>query len=135
MNRTVVLIVLDSVGIGELPDAADYGDAGSNTLLHVLDANPKLMLPNLASLGLGQIAPHPRLASSGGVVGAFGRGMTRSPGKDTITGHWEMAGVMLDTPFKTFPAGFPPEVIEELSLRTNRKVIGNIVASDRKSVV
>lgn len=129
MNKTVVLIVLDSVGIGELPDAAMYGDAGSNTLLHVLDANPKLMLPNLTRLGLGQIAPHPRLSSSHEVVGAFGRGMTRSPGKDTITGHWEMAGIMLDTPFQTFPTGFPPEVIEELSQRTGRQYIGNVVAS------
>ncbi|KAF0195548.1 MAG: phosphopentomutase [Bacillota bacterium] len=129
MNTTVVLIVLDSVGIGELPDAAEYGDTGSNTLLHVLEANAKLMLPNLTRLGLGQIAPHPRLSSSDGVIGAFGRGMTRSPGKDTITGHWEMAGIMLNTPFKTFPAGFPPEVIAELSRRTGKKFIGNIVAS------
>ncbi|MDP3488247.1 MAG: phosphopentomutase [Bacillota bacterium] len=129
MNTTVVLIVLDSVGIGELPDAAEYGDAGSNTLLHVLEANPKLMLPNLTGLGLGQIAPHPRLSSSHEVVGAFGRGMTRSPGKDTITGHWEMAGITLDTPFKTFPSGFPSEVIAELSQRTGKKFIGNIVAS------
>lgn len=127
--NTVVLIVLDSVGIGELPDAAEYGDAGSNTLLHVLDANPKLTLPNLTRLGLGRIAPHPRLSSSHAVVGAFGRGMTHAPGKDTITGHWEMAGILLDTPFRTFPTGFPPEVIAELSRRTGKEFIGNIVAS------
>lgn len=129
MDTTVVLIVLDSVGIGALPDAADYGDAGSNTLLHVLDASPDLTLPALARLGLGQIAPHPRLSSSEGIRGAYGRGMTMSPAKDTITGHWEMGGIILSTPFRTFPNGFPHEVVAQLSHITNKQYIGNIVAS------
>jgi len=129
VDRTVVLIVLDSVGIGALPDAHEYGDEGSNTLGRVLDLNPGLTLPNLVKLGLGRIAPHPRLSCSSEVKGAVGRGLTRSPAKDTITGHWEMAGIILDTPFKTFPNGFPPEVIDALVQTTGRNYLGNVVAS------
>lgn len=127
--KTIILLVLDSVGIGALPDASAYGDESSNTLGHVLDANPTLTLPNLTRLGLGRIAPHARLSSSHAPQGAFGRGMTRSPAKDTITGHWEMAGIILSSPFKTFPTGFPKAALTELSRRTGRSFIGNTVAS------
>lgn len=129
MDRTVVLIVLDSVGIGALPDAYSYGDANSNTLRNVLDKNPSLSLPALARLGLGEILPHEGLRTHLPVIGAYGRGMTASPAKDTITGHWEMAGIILREPFRTFPNGFPDEVVSELSRRTGRRFLGNHVAS------
>ncbi|MBT9155489.1 MAG: Phosphopentomutase [Firmicutes bacterium] len=129
MQKTVVFIVLDSVGVGALPDANLYGDHGSNTLKSVLDYNPSLTLPNLTALGLGEILPHPRLISSTPPMGAFGRGITASPAKDTITGHWEMAGIVLGHPFRTFPAGFPRDVVRALSERTGREFIGNVAAS------
>ncbi len=129
MQRTVVFIVLDSVGIGALPDADRYGDLGSNTLKSVLDFTPSLTLPNLTALGMGEILPHPRLVSSRPLIGAFGRGMTASPAKDTITGHWEMAGIILQHPFRTFPDGFPPDVVSALSESTGRQFLGNVAAS------
>lgn len=129
MQKTVVFIVLDSVGVGALPDANLYGDHGSNTLKSVLDYNPSLTLPNLTALGLGEILPHLRLVSSTPPMGAFGRGITASPAKDTITGHWEMAGIVLGHPFRTFPAGFPRDVVRALSERTGREFIGNVAAS------
>jgi len=129
MQRTVVFIVLDSVGIGALPDADRYGDSGSNTLKAVLDDNQWLTLPNLTALGMGSILHHPRLVSSCPPLGAFGRGMTASPAKDTITGHWEMAGIVLGHPFRTFPDGFPSAVVRALSERTSRRFLGNVAAS------
>jgi phosphopentomutase len=115
----VILIVLDSVGAGELPDAASYGDEGSNTLGNIADA-VGLHVPALRSLGLARVArigePSPPPA------GAFGR-------KDSVTGHWEIAGVVLDRPFPTFPNGFPTEVIEEFERRIGRPSLGNTVAS------
>ena len=121
-----VLIVMDSVGAGELPDAAQYGDEGSDTLGNIAKA-VGLKVPSLRSLGLAQVAaigdprPVPR--------GAFGRMAEASAGKDSVTGHWEMAGVVLEKPFPTFPQGFPPEVIREFESRIGRKTIGNTVAS------
>lgn len=129
MQKKVVIIVLDSLGVGALPDAAEYGDEGSNTLKHVLEANPDLKLPNLAKLGLGQVLPHAGLHCVLPPRGFFGRAMTRSRGKDTITGHWEMAGLVQEEPFLTFPEGFPAEVVAELSQRTGRSFLGNVVAS------
>lgn len=129
MQRTVIFIVLDSVGIGALPDADRYGDLGSNTLRSVLDYNQSLTLPNLTALGMGSILPHPRLVSLCPPVGAFGRGMTASPAKDTITGHWEMGGIVLEHPFRTFPDGFPPAVVQALCERTGRQFLGNVAAS------
>ena len=123
----VFLIVLDSVGAGELPDAAAYGDEGANTLAHViLKENP--MLPNLGHMGLGYIdtIPYVRPKSA---VGAAGRAMEKSPGKDTTTGHWEMAGIRLEKPFPTYPDGFPPEVIAEFEKAIGRKTLGNYAAS------
>jgi phosphopentomutase len=124
----ILWIVLDSVGIGELPDAADYGDVGRNTLGHIAESRP-LALPNLVKLGLANIEPLHYLAASSAPLGAFGKGQTHSPGKDTTTGHWEMAGVWLDQAFPVYPHGFPKEVIEDFEKQTGRKTIGNIPRS------
>jgi len=122
----VFLVVLDSVGVGELPDAAAYGDEGSDTLGNIARAVP-LQLPTLRSLGLGRVAS----IGGGGCVprGAFGRMAERSPGKDSVTGHWEMMGIVLDRPFPTFPDGFPAGLIAEFERRIGRRTIGNVVAS------
>ena len=126
--RRVVWIVLDSVGIGELPDAAEYGDVGRNTLAHTAQSRP-LFLPNLVSLGLANIASLPHLLPAGEPRAAYGKGATHSQGKDTTTGHWEMAGVWLAQAFPVYKHGFPAEVIEELEKRIGRKTIGNKPAS------
>ncbi len=126
--RRVVWIVLDSVGIGEMPDAARYGDQGSDTLGN-LAALHGLRLPTLRSLGLANIKPLAGLAPAAAPRGNFGRCALASPGKDTTTGHWEMAGVLLERPFPTYPDGFPGEVMEEFVLRTGRSFLGNVPAS------
>jgi phosphopentomutase len=121
-----LVIVLDSVGVGALPDADEYGDEGSDTLGHIAAAIP-LRVPNLRALGLG------RVAAIGGAVaaprGAFGRMAEASAGKDSVTGHWEMMGVVLDRPFPVFPNGFAPDIIAEFTRTTGRGVIGNKAAS------
>jgi phosphopentomutase len=124
----VIWIVLDSVGIGELPDAADYGDVGRTTLGHIAESRP-LALPNLVRLGLANIAPLAHLAPAASPIGAYGKGVTHSPGKDTTTGHWEMAGVWLDQAFPTYPHGFPREVIAEFEKQIGRGTLGNKPAS------
>ena len=124
----VIWIVLDSVGIGELPDAADYGDVGRTTLGHIAEWRP-LALPNLVRLGLANIAPLAHLAAAASPIGAYGKGVTHSPGKDTTTGHWEMAGVWLDQAFPTYPHGFPREVIAEFEKQIGRGTLGNKPAS------
>ena len=124
----VILIVLDSVGIGELPDAGRYGDEGSDTLGNICRA-VDLALPNLARLGLGNIRPLRGVPASAGPEGCYGRMAESSPGKDSVTGHWEIAGVVLERPFPTFPAGFPPEVIEAFERAIGRRTLGNEVAS------
>ena len=124
----VIWAVLDSVGIGALPDAADYGDVGRNTLGHVAESRP-LALPNLVRLGLANIEPLAHLAPSARPAGAFGKAATHSPGKDTTTGHWEMAGVWLDRAFPVYPHGFPREVIAEFERQIGRKTLGNKPAS------
>jgi phosphopentomutase len=126
--RRVIWIVLDSVGIGELPDAAAYGDLGRNTLGHIAESRP-LALPNLVSLGLANIAPLKHLTPTANPLAAYGKGATHSPGKDTTTGHWEMAGVWLDQAFPVYKHGFPPEIIAEFEKRGGRKTIGNKPAS------
>src|SRR5881398_2045085 len=103
-------IVLDSVGIGELPDAAEYGDVGRNTLGHIAESRP-LEIPNLVRLGLANIAPLKHQTPADSPVGSFGKGATRSPGKDTTTGHWEMAGVWLEQAFPVYKNGFPKKLI------------------------
>jgi phosphopentomutase len=124
----VFWIVLDSVGIGELPDAADYGDVGRNTLGHIAESRP-LQIPNLTRLGLANIAPLRFQTAPAVPMGAYGKGATRSPGKDTTTGHWEMAGVWLEQAFPVYKNGFPRELIEEFENQIGRKTIGNKPAS------
>lgn len=125
--RRVFLVVIDSLGVGELPDAAAYGDQGSDTVGNIARVVP-LAVPQLRSLGLAHVArlnPAPAPA----IRGAFGRMAEASPGKDSVTGHWEMAGIVLSSPFPTFPSGFPPAVIREIEARIGRPTIGNVVAS------
>jgi phosphopentomutase len=124
----VLVIVLDSVGIGELPDAAAYGDSGSNTLGNIAKQVP-LKVPALRSLGLSAVASIGHMAGDSSRAGAYGRMAEASAGKDSVTGHWEMMGVVLDKPFPVFPNGFPREVIDEFSRLTGRRVIGNVAAS------
>lgn len=124
----VTWIVLDSVGIGELPDAADYGDVGRDTLGHIARSRP-LQLPNLVHLGLASIKPLAHLAPPTRPVGAFGKGATVSPGKDTTTGHWEMAGIWLDQAFPVYKNGFPRELMDKFERAIGRKTIGNKPAS------
>ncbi len=124
----VIWIVLDSVGIGELPDAADYGDVGRTTLGHIAKSRP-LRIPNLVRLGLANIAPLEHLAPPAHPDGCFGKGATRSPGKDTTTGHWEMAGIWLDQAFPVYKNGFPRDLIERFEKAIGRKTIGNKPAS------
>ncbi len=126
--RRVIWIVLDSVGIGEMPDAAAYGDQGSDTLGNIARQRT-LHLPNLCELGLANIKPLAGLAPADQPVGAFGRCALASPGKDTTTGHWEMAGIHLEKPFPLFPHGFPPEVMNEFERRIGRNTLGNKAAS------
>jgi len=129
MPRRAILIVLDSVGVGAAPDAAAYGDEGSNTLANTARAVGGLRLPNLGRLGLGNLAdvlgvppePHP--------AGAYGRMQEASAGKDTTTGHWEIAGIISTRPLPTYPNGFPQEVIQEFERRIGRKTLGNYPAS------
>lgn len=124
----VIWVVLDSVGIGALPDAADYDDTGRSTLGHIAEARA-LQLPNLMKLGLGNIAPLEHLPAVQNPAASFGKGATHSPGKDTTTGQWEMAGVWLDQAFPVYKQGFPPEIIEAFEAQIGRKTIGNKPAS------
>ncbi|MDQ3819889.1 MAG: phosphopentomutase [Acidobacteriota bacterium] len=125
----MVLIVLDSAGIGEMPDAADWGDAGSDTIGHIL-ASREVRLPNLQSLGLGNIRPLKNLPPVENPRGCYGRCALRSNGKDTTTGHWEMAGIILERAFPTYPNGFPPEIIDRFIREAKVPgVLGNVPAS------
>jgi phosphopentomutase len=123
-----IVIVLDSVGVGELPDAARYGDEGSNTLGHVAERVP-LSIPTLAGLGLPCILPLRGIPAPARPRGAYGRMAERSAGKDSVTGHWELMGVVLDRAFPTFPGGFPASLIREFERRIGRPSLGNVVAS------
>jgi phosphopentomutase len=124
----IIWIVLDSVGIGELPDAADYDDVGRNTLGHIANSRA-LALPNLVRLGLANIAQLDHLTPVADPKGCYGKGATHSPGKDTTTGHWEMAGIWLPQAFPIYKQGFPRELIEEFEHAIGRKTIGNKPAS------
>lgn len=128
INRAIV-IVLDSVGVGELPDAADYSDVGSNTLAHIAEAVDGLHLPNLAEMGIGNIVSMRGVEPVASASACYGKMAERSAGKDTTTGHWELMGIVTEKPFPTYPHGFPPEVISEFERRIGRKVLGNKVAS------
>lgn len=125
----VVLIVLDSVGIGEMPDAEKFGDKGSNTLVNTAKSVGGLKMPNMARLGLGKLDDIPGVESVQSALGAYGKMLEKSPGKDTTTGHWEFMGIIMNKPFDFFPEGFPQEIIEPFEEETGRKVIGNKPAS------
>jgi phosphopentomutase len=124
----VILIVLDSVGAGELPDAGRYGDEGSDTLGNLARAVP-LRVPSLRRLGLSRVANVPAAGEEATPIGAYGRMAESSPGKDSVTGHWEMAGLLLDRPFPVFPDGFPASLIAEFERRIGRGTLANRVAS------
>lgn len=124
----VIWIVLDSVGIGALPDAAQYDDTGRTTLGHIAEYRP-LRVPTLVELGLANIAPLKNLAPAASPKASYGKGATHSAGKDTTTGHWEMAGVWLDQAFPVYKHGFPPEIMDAFEKQIGRKTIGNKPAS------
>lgn len=128
MARRAVLIVLDSVGAGELPDAEAYGDAGSDTLGNIARVRP-LAIPTLAGLGLSLAVPLAGVPVPAAPRACWGRMAERSPGKDSVTGHWELMGVVLDRAFPTFPQGFPADLMTAFEARIGRPTLGNVVAS------
>ncbi len=132
--RRVLWIVLDSVGIGAMPDAAQYGDEGSNTLGNIA-RHRRLKLPNLAAMGLGNIAPVTGVPPVEQPTAAYGKCTLASPGKDTTTGHWEMAGIILEKPFPVYPHGFPTDIIEAFETQSGRGVLGNKAASGTEIIV
>ncbi len=117
MQRRIFVLVLDSLGVGALPDAPSFGDEGAHTLDHLVEAAGGLDVPELCALGLGHVPGVTRVARVAEPRGAFGRCAERSPGKDTSTGHWEMMGCVLERPFPVFPAGFPEAIIDEFVRR------------------
>ncbi|MBI1979719.1 MAG: phosphopentomutase [Elusimicrobia bacterium] len=127
--RRVILVVMDSVGVGALPDAEEYGDAGSNTLEHAAQKWGKTSLPNLQKLGLGKLVHLNSPITSPDLAGSFGKMAELSKGKDTTTGHWEMMGLITHKPLPTYPNGFPQSLIREFETKIGRKVIGNKPAS------
>lgn len=122
-------MVLDGCGIGELPDAEQYGDVGSATLPHTAEAVGGLHLPNLQRMGLGHVVPIHGVAPVASPTAAFGRMAERSAGKDSTTGHWELAGLRLETPFPTFPHGFPPALIAAAEAAMGTRLLGNVISS------
>ncbi|AWB45067.1 phosphopentomutase [Paenibacillus sp. CAA11] len=127
--RKITVIVLDSVGIGELPDAPKFGDTGAHTLGHILERVQGTQLPNMQKLGLGNIAPIPPLDPVPQPAAYYGKMAEVSSGKDTMTGHWELMGLKIDTPFQTYPNGFPRDLMARFEQETGRKTIGNKPAS------
>ncbi len=125
----VLLLVCDSFGVGETPDAADYGDQGSNTLGNTAKVMGGINAPNLASLGLGAVTDIQGLAAEAGPGTAHGKMRERSAGKDTTTGHWEIAGLIVERPFPTYPDGFPADVIDPFEKAVGLSVLGNVAAS------
>lgn len=128
-HARVILIVLDSVGCGDAPDAPAYGDSGANTLQNIATAVGGLSLPNLAAMGLGNLTHIAGTPPSTDASGAFGRLTELSAGKDTTTGHWELAGLILTNPFPTYPNGFPREIIAPFEAQIGRSILGNYPAS------
>ncbi len=129
MIKRVALFVLDSVGVGELPDAGDYGDKGSNTLGNISRAVGGLHMPNLGRLGLGNIIPIEGVPPAKNPAASYGRMAEKSAGKDTTTGHWEITGLILKQPFPVYPNGFPPDFIKSYEEKIGRRVLGNKAAS------
>lgn len=128
-DKKVLLIVLDSAGIGSLPDADKYGDVGSNTLGNCSRAVGGLNLPHLGKMGLGLLTDIAGVPPVDHPEACYGKMAERSPGKDTTTGHWEMSGIILDRPFPLYPHGFPPEIIEPFKKQIGRDILGNKAAS------
>ncbi|MEQ8237125.1 MAG: phosphopentomutase [Syntrophomonadaceae bacterium] len=129
MSKRAILLVLDSVGIGAAEDSCMYGDEACNTLKHTAEAMGGLKLPHMQALGLGCLEELPGVEPASQPLGAYGKLVERSKGKDTTTGHWEMMGIVLEQPFPTYPHGFPKDVIQELEKRIGRQTLGNVVAS------
>ena len=128
--KRIFTIVIDSLGAGAMPDAAEYGDAGTDTLGHISESVDSLVIPNLQKLGMGNLHPLKQVEAVAKPLAHYGKLREASTGKDTMTGHWEMMGLHITKPFKTFTdTGFPPELIAELEKRTGHKVIGNKAAS------
>ncbi|MCA1030607.1 phosphopentomutase [Bacillus timonensis] len=127
--KRIFLVVMDSVGIGEAPDAKEYGDEGSDTLGHIAQVGSGLNMPNIGKLGLSNIREIRGIKKEDQPLAYFGKMEEASNGKDTMTGHWEIMGLYIDTPFRVFPEGFPDELINELEEKTGRKIIGNKPAS------
>ncbi|HHX87308.1 MAG TPA: phosphopentomutase [Firmicutes bacterium] len=124
-----IVVVLDGAGAGAAPDAVDYGDQGAHTLRQVITGQDRLPLNNLYRLGLHLVLDLPAVQPEDTICGSYGRMAPLSPGKDTTSGHWELAGLILDNPFPVYPQGFPPEIIEPFEQAIGRKVLGNIAAS------
>lgn len=135
LYKRIFLIVMDSVGIGEAPDAEKFGDKGSDTLGHIAERMNGLNMPNMAKLGLGNIHEIDGIENTEKPLAAYTKMMEASNGKDTMTGHWEIMGLNIETPFRSFPDGFPEELISELEKRTGRKIIGNKPASGTEILV
>jgi phosphopentomutase len=133
--KRIFLIVMDSVGIGEAPDAAEFGDKGSNTLGHIAERMNGLNMPNMAKLGLGNIHEIEGIDITEKPQAVYTKMMEASNGKDTMTGHWEIMGLNIQIPFRVFPDGFPKELLDELEKRTGRKIIGNKPASGTEILV
>ncbi|GAB6108877.1 phosphopentomutase [Fusibacter bizertensis] len=129
MINRVILFVLDSVGIGALPDSEKFGDIGVSTLGHIAKSTENFKIPNLKKLGIGNIDGVDYIEAVASPAGAFGRSLEASNGKDTTTGHWEIAGLYIEQPFKTYPEGFPKHIIDEFEAKTGRKVLCNKPAS------
>jgi phosphopentomutase len=129
MAPRVLLLVMDSVGIGEMPDAKDYGDEGSNTFANISRESGGLNVPNLQKLGIGNIIELPHIPAAKDPWANFGKMAEKSKGKDTTTGHWEQMGIFTEQPFPTFPHGFPEKFIHDFERRIGRQVLGNVVAS------
>src|SRR5690625_5196703 len=127
--KRIFLIVLDSVGIGEAPDAKEYDDVGADTLGHIAEHMNGLNMPNMAKLGLSNIREIKGIDKSDNPLAYYTKMQEASVGKDTMTGHWELMGLHINQPFRTFPNGFPNELIEKIEQKTNRKVMGNKTAS------
>lgn len=127
MINRVILIVMDSVGVGHLPDARRFNDDRAHTLLHIYQQTGRLNIPNLCALGIGKITAVDCKAQE--IIGCYGKMGERSSGKDTTTGHWEIAGLVLDFAFPTYPRGFPPEIIEAFEKKIGKKILGNHAAS------
>ena len=134
--KRCILIVLDSLGVGELPDASIYGDEGSNTLLNIYKGCNGLNIPNLKKLGIGSIEGLELLGKEDDIIASYGKAAEKSKGKDTTTGHWEMAGVILNEPLNTYPEGFSKEIIEEFKEKSKiNGILGNVVASGTEIIM